>query len=118
MSHRLGRLAGPSEVVDTSWAAETPAPPLMSPWRLQMSPSLRLLPLTNQDRREATVPLPRSLHLSRTQQYISWDNYCDWVQMRQVSAARIRGGGGAGAGVAGPAGGSSRAQEDPPLLQP
>lgn len=84
-----------------------------------MSPSLRLLPLTNQDRREATVPLPRSLHLSRTQQYISWDNYCDWVQMKQVSAARFGGGGGGwGAGVAGPAGGSSRAQEDPPLLQP
>lgn len=35
-----------------------PGPPsLISPWRLQMSPSLCLLPLTNQDRREATVPL-------------------------------------------------------------
>lgn len=78
-----------------------PSPPL------QMSPSLRLLPLTNQDRREATAPPPRSLHLSRTQQYVSWDNYCDWVQMRQVSAAPAGGvgGGGGGSGVAGPAGG-------------
>lgn len=87
-----------------------------------MSPSLRLLPLTNQDRREATEP--RSLHLSRTQQYISWDNYCDWVQMRQVSAAPA----GRGGGVCVWGGvleerdlleeAAGLRQENPPLLQP
>lgn len=71
-----------------------------SSWRLQMAPSQADAPsckaaqgwvMVSGGRRWclcASFPSP-----PQTPQYNSWDNYCDWVQMMQVSAGRMQGGG-------------------------